>query len=393
MNFKTTAISGARWTTLGTSLRFLLQIGQVLLLARWLDQTELGIYSILLVVLGVSRFFSDLGISQAIIHFQNLTKAQLNALYWLNIGAGGLLFGLLFSLAPFIAQFYEAPALTNLIRLGSTLYLILPAGQQFHFLLQKALAFKRLALIELLLEGWSLFVLCVFLFWGKGIVAVPASMVGYAIAYALVFFSIGRKMYRPDLRRLDFSGCRAPLRYGLFLVGERALSYFLTHLDKIILGRFFGLSFLGAYELAHQLLIRPLGLLSNIGGKITFPLYSKIQTNPARLNHWYLQNVLLVTFIAFPVYFGLLATAGESVRLLFGEEWRLSVSIFLIIGWRGIVMTVGNPIGAYLQALGRTDWGFWANVFQVFAYGLLLILGARFLNWENTLWLFLGGMA
>ncbi len=384
-------ISGIRWTTLGTTLKFALQVAQVLILARWLEGGEMGLYSILLVAIGVSQFFSDMGISQALIHFQHLSQQQLSTLYWLNLLAGGAVCLLLFLAAIPIAWFYESQELVPLIQMTAFVFLIKPIGQQFQFLFQKELQFKKLAITEVFAEVAGLLGIILFLISGKGIFSVVYGILIKAGIYASLFFIQGMKTYRPKFNYFNINSCRECLRFGFFLMGERILNYISINLDKIIFGKFFGMEFLGAYELAHQLLIRPISFLGTIASKITFPLYSKIQEDITKLNSWYLKQVQIFTFLIFPVYFGLLVTAEETVLLLFGGGWEHSIEIFLILGWLGIFWSIDNPMGAYLQALGRTDYGFYANVYQFLVYFILLLVGVQFFNWQGVLILFIIG--
>lgn len=385
-NLQQKTVSGIKWTSLSAMLKFSLQIAQVLILARCLSQEELGLYSILLVIAGISQIFSDMGISLGLIHFQNLNQRQLNTLYWLNILAGIAVFVFWLLMAWGVAMFYEEARLVPLIHVLALTFLIRPIGQQFQYLFQKQLRFKIIALTEVLAELTALLVLLYLLFSGWGIFAVPWAIVASASVYAAILLKQGLKIYKPKLGKLYLKECRECLQFGLYQMGERALNYLSVNLDKIIIGKFFGMQWLGAYELAHQLLIRPLSLISLINGRVAFPVFAKIQTDYKLLNQWYLQNINFFTLLAFPVYFGLLGIAPELIEFLFGAGWELSVESFYIIGWLGLIWSIGNPIGAYLLALGRADYGFFMNIYQICIYSIALLIGSFYFDFVGMLW-------
>jgi O-antigen/teichoic acid export membrane protein len=139
MGLKQQAISGVKWTTLSSVINTGIQLVQLAILTRLLKATDFGLMALVMVVIGFSQMFIDMGISNAIIYKQKVTDNQLNSLYWLNIFAGIIIFVIVFFLSPFVSQFYHEPELKNLILLVGITFLIQPFGQQFMILLQKNL--------------------------------------------------------------------------------------------------------------------------------------------------------------------------------------------------------------------------------------------------------------
>ena len=88
MSLKAQAVSGVKWTTLSTVIVNILQLLQLTILARFLDPSEFGLMALVMVVIGFSNSFLDMGISNAIIHKQQISKDQLSTLYWVNVECG-----------------------------------------------------------------------------------------------------------------------------------------------------------------------------------------------------------------------------------------------------------------------------------------------------------------
>ena len=82
--------------------------------------------------------FSDVGISNAIIHRQDATREQLSSLYWLSLVFGVLVFLIIFASSPVIAWFYKEPRLRELVFWVALSFVFLPVGRQFEVLLQAA---------------------------------------------------------------------------------------------------------------------------------------------------------------------------------------------------------------------------------------------------------------
>ena len=115
MTLKDKTIKGVKWTTFSSVFTAILQIIQLSILARLLNPSDFGLMAIVMVVIGFSNMFIDMGLSNAIIYKQNVTDNQLTSLYWVNVAIGVILFFIILIISPFIAVFYESPQLKNLI--------------------------------------------------------------------------------------------------------------------------------------------------------------------------------------------------------------------------------------------------------------------------------------
>ena len=109
MSLKRTAISGLKWTTIGTLGNALFQLLQVSILARYLPREAFGIVAMALFVVNFSNIFVDMGISTAILHRQNATKKEYSSIYWLNLLVSLFLYLCLLLCTPLISAFFKSP--------------------------------------------------------------------------------------------------------------------------------------------------------------------------------------------------------------------------------------------------------------------------------------------
>ena len=150
MNLKQKALNGVKWTSISSVIIAMLQLVQVAILTRYLDPSDFGLMAIVSVVIGFSALFMDMGISSAIIHKQDITKAQLSSLYWLNIFAGTILFFIVYFSASMVSEYYDESQIIPLIQLLALTFFISAIGNQYRILNQKNLLFNRLAKVEVI---------------------------------------------------------------------------------------------------------------------------------------------------------------------------------------------------------------------------------------------------
>ena len=117
MQFGKSILKGVKWTSVSTVGVALASLVRISILTRFLNKEDFGLMAIVVFVLGVLNLFTDMGLTSAIFHKQNISRKEYASLYWVNLFFGISLYGFIFLLSPYIASFYNEPQLTELILL------------------------------------------------------------------------------------------------------------------------------------------------------------------------------------------------------------------------------------------------------------------------------------
>ena len=360
MSLKSKVLTGVKWTMLSTIIVTILQLLQLAILARFLDASAFGLMALVMIVIGFSQAFLDMGISNAIIHKQEVTHEQLSTLYWINILAGLSLFIIISILAPFVATFYNEPELTKLIIILGVSFIIQPFGQQFMVLWQKEMRFAEISKINIINKFISLIVSVYLAYKGYGVYALVYGTLAGVTAQTVQFIYIGLKEYKPSFI-FKIKDVKEFLSFGAYQMGEKSINYFNSQMDMILIGKLLGTEALGVYSIAKQLIMRPAEIINPIITKVTFPTMAKVQDDTVRLKNIYLKTINYLSSINFPIYAFLIIMAPEIVLIMFGEDWLSAVPIVQILSIYGALRSTGNPIGSLLLAKGKANWGFWWN--------------------------------
>ncbi|MEK4201681.1 MOP flippase family protein [Cytobacillus sp. FSL K6-0265] len=374
MTLRQKALSGAKWTTTSTGINMILQFIQLALIARILGPSALGLMGMVMIVIGFSQAFADMGISNAIIHRQSITKKQLSSLYWLNIFAGLVIFILLIIISPFVASFYQEPKIQELIYWAAAIFLITPFGQQFQILLQKELKFNYLAKIEVISTLVGTITTITFAYLGYGVITIVWGQLANATIKVVLLVAFVGRDWKPQIH-FNKSDLEGFLSFGLYQMGERTLNYFNKNLDYIVIGKFLGPEALGYYTLAYNLIILPVSKINPIITRVAFPIFSKVQDQNSKLRKGYLQILNILSFVNFPIFIGLASTSLLFVPTIFGEEWSNSILLIQILAGVGLLRSTGNPAGSLLLSKGRADLGFKWNLLLMFTQVPGILLG------------------
>ncbi|GMM69666.1 MOP flippase family protein [Alteromonas sp. MTD1] len=365
MNLKASAIAGVKWTSVSLIIATLIQFLQLSILARYLRPDEFGIMAIIVVVIGFSQAFMDMGISKAIVQRQDVTSNQLSSLYWLNVFSGCLLSIVVFATAPLLGSFYENNDISELIYKLSPVFLITAFGNQYRVLCQKTLQFNLLAFIDLTSAVLSFCVAITLAVNGGGVDALVYAMLTNAVSSSILLLFIGVRNYQRPKFRFNHSEVKSFYSFGFFQMGERSINYVSANLDKMLIGKMIGLQSVGFYNMAWQLVAFPLAKINPVVNKVAFPIYSKIQNDNALLNKYYSLSIRLLGLITVPILIFLATYSNDVVFIVFGYGWEESASLVRLLAVIGIYKALSNPGGALLLALGRADIGFYWNVFWV----------------------------
>lgn len=376
MTLRRQASSGAKWTGIAAAASGTLQFIQLAVLARLLAPEDFGLMAMIMIVLTLAQSYADMGVSNAIIHRQGATREQLSSLYWLNILAGAVVFGVVMALKPVIMALYGEPRLGDLIPMTALIFLITPPGQQFQILLEKNLRFKELAAIETLVAVVAAGVSISAALAGKGVFALVYGMLFAATFKTLVLVAIGWREWCPDFhfRKSDLRGY---LGFGLFQMGEKTINYLNERFDQLLIATLLGAQELGYYNIAFGLVVMPIARINPVLTRVAFPIFARIQDDTEKLKSGYMTIRNILAFTNFPLLLGLVATAPVLVPLVFGDNWVPSIILIQLLAPVTMMRSLGNPIGSLLLAKGRADLGFYLNCMLPFVMFPAVYAGAQ----------------
>ncbi len=350
---------------------------QLALLSRLLSPSDFGLMAMIMVVIVFAQSYTDMGVNNAIIHYQLTDKQHLSSLFWLNLFVGIGLFLTMIIVTPLVVMFYHEARLANLLLLTSVVFLVIPIGQQFQILLERELLFGRVAFAEIMstLSGTGIALLCALA--GFGVYSLVLGLLMRSLVKSLSFFLIGLRQWQPMFHfRID--DLKRYLSFGFYQMGERSINYLAWNLDKIIIGSLLGAQALGFYSIAYQIMSLPFSMFNPIITRVAFPVFAKIQSDDYELRRGYLAAIRAIAFVLFPVYTGMIILAKPLFLIAVGREWLPAIPVFQILCILGYFYSIGNPIGSLLLAKGRVKIGFYLNILVFILYSLAIWIGSSY---------------
>ena len=328
-------------------------------------------------VIAFAQIFSDMGISNAIIHHQKISQEELSSLYWLNVLASMVLMLLLILLSPYIALWYHEPRMQPILMLVSLSFLIAALAQQLRVMAEKQLRFQKIAIIELAASLLSFTTGVLIAFEGGGVYALVLGMLTGVSVTTLLTWCFLAEGWRP-LWRLHLGDIKEFLSFGAYMVGFSLINTLNMQADVLIGGRILGTSSLGAFSLPKDLSLRIATIINPIVTRVGLPMMAQAQGDKKLLKSIYLKTLLMTASVNFPLYFMVAIFAPEIVTIMFGSQWQESVSLLRILAFWGLLRSTGNPVGSLVFAIGRPRWMFWWSLGQMLFQVPIFWEGAKY---------------
>lgn len=374
-SFEPHAVSGGRWGAVRSVAVQVISFGITATLTRLLDADEFGLVAIAFVVVTMFDLLTRVGFGASVVRRVELDRRITSTFFWAAVGfglvAGGLAAALATPTATLAGSVEAAPlvavaALTLPLNLASRV----PGG-----LVVRDLRFRANAAIDIGTIAVHGVVAITLALSGAGAWAIVIGQVARS-AFSLVAYLVVSR-FRPAFV-FDLGVVREDLGFNLNLLASDVVAYGNRNLDYWFVGNRLGSSALGAYYVAYVLpnLLRQ--RLNAIGHEVLFPVASKLQDDLTRLGAAYLRVVRLMSFLVFPVMFGLATVADLAVRIGFGPGWDEAVAPMRLIAIASGVMGVGVVARPIFAAIGRPGIMVVAGLL-----GLAALVGGLAFSWEG----------
>ena len=369
-NLKVKAARGLFWSSVdrfsSQGISFVFSI----FLARILDISDYGIVAMIVVFMAVAQAFVDSGFSSALIRKPDLNEEDKSTAFYFNIVVGLACYGILFITSPLIADFYDEPLLSPIIRVTglSIVFNSLCVVQRALFTI--AVDFKTQAIISLACTVISGVVGLVMAYNGYGVWALVAqSTVSTFFNFVLLWLC---SRWRP-VTRFSKASFRYLFNFGSKLLASGLLDTLYNNAYPIVIGKFYNSAQLGLYSRAQSYASLPSSNITGILQRVTFPVLSLMQDDDERLALNYRRLLRVSAFVVFPLMVMLAAVAAPLIRVMITSKWDGCVGFLQILS----IAMMWYPIHAInlnlLQVKGRSDLFLRLEIYKKI-FGVLILI-------------------
>lgn len=351
-SLKEKAVNGVIWSGLEKTFSRLLTLIFSILIARQLVPEDYGIVAMLNIFLAISQTFIDSGFAAACVRKLDRTDDDFNTMFLFNVAVAIIIYVILWFSAPLIAQFYDTPILKQICRVSS-LSLVIGALRGVHSIkLSIDVNFKSFAITSIISATISGIFGLIMAYHGYGVWTLVYQQILNAILWTILLWIIVR--WRPSLvfSKQSFKNL---FSFGSRLLGSGLLNALYNNIYPLVIGKAFAPKELGVYTKAGGFSDFASLNVSSVIMPVFYPVFSNLQNEKDRLIFYYKKSISILSYIVFPLCFGLASVSGPFVRSILTEQWYGMVPILMILCFSTILQPIHDMNLNMLKVIGRSD--------------------------------------
>lgn len=369
------SIIGTAWSMVERMAKMGIQLVCTFVIAQFVAPSEFGLVSMMSIFLAFSTILIDSGFSQALIHEQQVTREDESSIFWFNMLLGVVLYGLFWITAPLIADFYNEPQLTVLIRVAflALIFQSLIVVQQG--LLFKSVDFKVVSKISfwaVLLSGIAGIIVS---YIRRDVWGLIVQNLSFAVLQTLFFWVYSR--WRPQLL-FSMACVRKYLKFSMNLLGSNLLAAITDNLANLFVGKAYNATVLGHYTIANKIPMLSAGTICYGIKRVSYSMMSTFQDDNKQLASYSQRVVGTAFWILAPVMALMFIFAKPFIGWLFPEEWAPAAVYLRYFCVMGAVFCFSDINQDILLVKGRTDLLFRLDIVRRTLLVVLLVIGIQY---------------
>ena len=328
-----------------------MQVVYQVAMARLLTPREFGLVAMASPVIAFITLFADFGLTQATIQRREMDQADLSFVFWANCGLSCALSFITIALAPLGGWFFSEPKVTEIIMALGSLFLLGGISAQHLALLNRRLAFGRLAVVSLGSFAFGAMIGVAAAYAGRGFWAIILGQAATSAATLISCWALAG--WVPGSPRW-VANARSILGFGGNITAFNFVNYFSRNLDNILIGYFAGGSALGLYDRAYKLLLFPLTQINDPFSRVALPLLAQLRDEPAFYRRAYLRMLETILILTYPGVVFAIVWSHELIETVLGSRWVGVAPIFAVLGVGALLGAIGNSTGWLFITQERT---------------------------------------
>lgn len=351
-SLRSKTVKGVVWSSIERFSTQGVQFLIMIIMARLLTPKDYGLIGMLAIFLAVAQSLIDSGFSQALIRKQDRTDVDNSTVFYFNIVVSSALYLILFIAAPFVADFYNQPELTSVMRVVCLGVILNSLAVVQRALLTVRIDFKTQAKASLSAAVISGCIGIVLAYCGFGVWSLVVQQLLNLSVNTLLLWIFSK--WRP-IAVFSWKSFHELFAFGSKLLASGLLDTLYRNIYPIVIGKLFSASSLGHYTRAHQFSEFPSSNVTGIIQRVTYPILCGIQDETERLEAVYRKFLKLSAFIIFPLMIGMSAVARPFIDIVLGTQWGFCGQLLQIICFAMMWYPIHAINLNLLQVKGRSD--------------------------------------
>lgn len=331
-------------------------------LTRILTKDEIGVASVVLLVLSFGVLLSEQGFGDAIVQRGSINKSEINALFWFSMTIAIFVSLAQFAFSNEIADLLNAEGSEGLIQATAFAGPLATATVFQSALRRRQMDFKLIA--QAALVGNLLGCIVAALSAASGLGA--ASLIAhYLTVVTSAFVIMWVKSIWPGFASPDFRSGFGFLSFSSFVFLSKLLDFFSSKILDFLVVAKFGLAGFAIYSVGSKMYLTVLQVLAYALIDVALGAFSRQRGSEEALRSLYERFIFLATLTTFPLFSCLAVVAPEITPVVFGAAWVESGEVARILFLLGAIQSLQFFNGPLILSAGKSSLILLINVLKL----------------------------
>lgn len=349
-SIKQKAVRSIFWVFIIRIFDLIFNFTRIIILAKLLSPKDFGVMGIALLTISTLETFTQTGFRTALIQKKENVNTYINTAWTFEILKAIFLFFIIYWVSPFVANFFNSAYTESIIKVIGVSILFRAFTNIYVIYFQKELEFNKQFIYQLTgtLSDFIVSIIMVFLL--KNVWALVSGWVARNFFMCVISYII--HPLKPSFE-LNFRKIKNLWNYGRWVLTSNILTFIITQGDDILVGKLLGPISLGLYRVAYRVSNMPATEISHIISKVSFPTYSKLQTNLSYLKSAYLKILKITSFLSFFITGLIFVLAPDFVNIFWGQKWSSVIPVIQIMVIAGLIRSLAVISGSLFYGIGK----------------------------------------
>lgn len=343
---------GLRWSFAGTAATKLGSFAIGLVLARLLTPDDFGIYAIALAAMAFLMHVNDVGIIGATVQWRGKLDEMAPTAATMAIAFSIVMYGLLWSLAPVLADLAGTPEATSVVRLLCLVVLVDGVTAVRSAALMRRFQHDRLIKANVAGLVVNAPVAVVLAMNGAGAYSFVIAQIAGSVATGILVF---RSAEIPVRFGLDQAIARKLLRFGIPLAAGLGVESILLNADYVIIGGALGPTAVGFYLLAFNVSSWVPSIVGTAVRYVSLAGYSRLAEDSSdALAAGVRRSVPLLVTAVLPIGVVMIVLGEPLIEFLYGARWTPAAPVLSFLAVLMVVRLMAWLAVDILTSTGAT---------------------------------------
>ncbi len=337
------------------TFRLLVQFLLFPVLARLLVPADYGLIGLAMPMVLLALTLGEGGMGPALLRAPDPDGGIESTMVWAALGTGIFCAAVLLLAAPLVASLLANTRITPVLMWLAPVMVLSALSSVPSVRIQKRGATWIFAVgdVASTVTGAATALAMALTGWGVWSLVAQQLMV-WSVKLAVLLGLAGNRIPgRPNAQALLYL-----CRHGPPMVGANLLNLFAISIDALLIGRILGITPLGFYVLAFQIVRIPEAVLNGPVFVSFLPAVVRLDMDDVAGAKLFLSAMRMMLSIAAPLMLGLALTAYLAVPFVLGARWHPAVVLLLLLAPPAIAQTIGWLARALLVGRGRSGLQF-----------------------------------